>query len=363
MKIAIITDIPFLYEDTMYLNELEKRLQKHGNNCDVFVVSGSNVFEKIDSASGIMRIIHTSRLVRKLSEYDVIHAQFTFPIGFSLALLASLRLITVPIVVHTHGYDVFTAPEVNYGIRRNRIGRFLTNYAWSRSKKIIAVCKKSKIEISASGISDEKIEILYNGVDELLFRNTNTTPPEEFGSLRNEADFLFLSIASLVPVKNLEGLTTAFLELTEKLGSRSEVKLMLIGNTPKHNSITLPKHSSITYLGKKQHRDLPYYYNLADAFVLPSVSEAHPWSLLEAMACELPVVASNVGGIPETIADKRFLIDPHDQIDILKKLEMIVELGSSERKVIGKSNREIILKSFTLSEHVNRLNNIFEMSV
>ena len=132
MRVAIITDQSFWYEDTMYLNELEKRMPGEGITTKIFVVKGSKFFEKIDSM-GIIKFLNITKLLGKLSYFDIIHVQFSY-LGFYFAFLSSLRLLNKPILIHTHGYDVFNVPRVNYGLRRNSLGKFLTNYTWKRTK-------------------------------------------------------------------------------------------------------------------------------------------------------------------------------------------------------------------------------------
>ena len=67
-----------------------------------------------------------------------------------------------------------------------------------------------------------------------------------------------------------------------------------------------------------------------------------------------------MGGIPETIDDSRFLVNPMDEQDILKKFELITEMNSSERKKIGFENRNKILKRFTFDIHLKYLQKIYE---
>jgi glycosyltransferase involved in cell wall biosynthesis len=362
MRIAIVSDIDFLYEDTMYLNELEKRLRSNGIDCNVFNINGAKILKRIDSATGLVRILNASKLKAQLLDYDIIHAQFSYPIGFALTLLSSLKLLEKPIIIHTHGYDVFTVPSINYGIRRNQIGRYLTEYAWKRAERIIAVCKKSEDELR-NAMTRTNIDLLYNGVNELLFTKNTSELPKEISMIRDEADFIFLSIASLVPVKNHQRLIKAFSDLVKRDTSRSKIKMILIGSQPEYYSVNHSGHGNIIYLGKKPHRDLASYYSIADAFVLPSLSEAHPWSMLEAMSCQLPVIASAVGGIPETLEDSNFIVDPYDQNDIMAKLDQLIEMSMTERKEIGIENRQRILKRFTLDLHTEKLMRIYHQAL
>jgi glycosyltransferase involved in cell wall biosynthesis len=357
MLVAIITDLPFLCTDTMYLDELEKRLPMIGINPKVFLVNSSKIFEKIDTKTGIIKLLTLPKLLKILSNFDIIHIQFTFPLGLGLTFLSSLRLLNKPIIIHTHGYDVFTVPSVNYGLRRNEIGRYLAHLAWKKANRIIAVCEQAKNEIEKDGIRANKIDLLYNGIDESLFHKTEIK--EELLSLRQDSDIIFLSVASMTPVKNHVGLLRTFSKIIEKYGSKYRIKLVLIGG--KTNSYQpMVEHPNVVYLDKKNHSDLKYYYSISDAFVLPSLSEAHPWSVLEAMSCELPVIASNVGGIPETLVDSRFLMNPLDIEDIFKKFEFILAMDKMEREKIGRTNRETVLERYTINRHVDSLKKIYE---
>ena len=72
---------------------------------------------------------------------------------------------------------------------------------------------------------------------------------------------------------------------------------MLFGVRPDKGFVSIESSEDIVYHGKVLHRDIHMIYNIANTFLLGSISEAHPWSLLEAMSCELPMLASNVGGL------------------------------------------------------------------
>lgn len=359
LKIAILSDNPSLYEDTMYLKELERRLTDKGFHSKVFLVNSRGAFSKIDSPTGLLRMLNSSMLVNKLCKYDILDVQFTFPIGFPLAVLSSMKLLRKPIVIHTHGYDVFTVPNLGYGVRRTSMGRFMTNFAWRHSRNIISVCKKSKSELLKAGVDSDKIDVVYNGVDESLFSPVEPILDDRLLRIRNESDIIFLSVASIIPIKNQQRLIEVFRRVIKQYDSKVKVKLLLIGNQPEHSPVRIKANGDIIYLGKKPHLELPVFYNMADAFILPSITEAHPWSLLEAMSCQLPVLASNVGGIPETI-DNQFLLDPLSEKDISNKCEKIIEMSKKERKSIGFSNREVILRSFTLQKHITTLSGIFQ---
>lgn len=347
----------------MYINELERRLPATGVTPNVFIIRDTKSSGRAYSATGLSRIMNIVKLKDELAKVDLIHAQFTYPIGFAPVLLSTLGILNKPIVVHTHGYDVFTVNSVNYGLRRKWVGRFLTSYTWKGSNRIIAVCAGSKTEIEKSGVNGEKIDLLYNGVDESLFTKSKSPINDNLRQLREQNDLIFLSVATLVPVKNHLRMIKAFTEFFNKYRSRYKIKLILVGENIKYNSISIDNSDSILHVGKIRHKELPAFYSIADAFVLPSLSEAHPWSILEAMACELPVIASNVGGIPETLGNPAFLLDPYNEADIQKKFEFIAEIDTLERRRIGFEHRKRILQDYTLDAHTQRLSKIYESAM
>jgi len=147
-------------------------------------------------------------------------------------------------------------------------------------------------------------------------------------------------------------------KISKKYSTKFQIKLAIIGeNLTK--SFPNFNNQNILFLGPKKHQLLKNYYSISDFFILTSLSEAHPWSMLEAMSCELPVIASKVGGIPETINDSRFLIDPNNEEDMINKISKIIEMDKDELKKIGSLNRKIILEQFRMDHHVKGLEKIY----
>lgn len=358
MKVAIITLTASWYNDTMYLKELEKRLCTIGITAKVFLIEGTNALGFLNKI-GITHFLKILKMLKKLREYNIIHIQFTTPLGFNFVLFSILSLLKKPMIIHTHGYDVFTVPNIQYGLRRNFFGKVLTKFTWNRVNKIIAVCNRAKKVIEESGIKNEKIKVLYNGVDENYFKKIQDTIPSDLSTIRENSDIIFLCVASFVPVKNHTRLIKAFESVLKKYEMRKKIKLVLVGPYNK-NDVHESKNQNIHYFGKKSHYEIRKFYSNVDAFILPSLSEAHPWALLEAMSCELPVIASNVGGIPETLEDKNFLCNPFDQNDMQLKIEQIIIMTDAERRKIGIANRQRVLNHFTLDKHVTQLKRIYE---
>ncbi len=357
MKVAIFSDLPFWYTQTNYLYEIEKRLNSEGIHSKVFIINGTkppNFLDKI----GITHFFKILKILNTLSAYDIFHIQFTMPLGFIFSIFSLFKIIKKPMIIHTHGYDVLTVPSINYGLRLKLFGRIGTKFTWNRSSKIIAVSNNTKSEIEKIGIKGDKIKVIYNGVDEKLFTKIKDDIPPELSQIKKESDFIFFSVSNSIPVKNHLRMINAFKKITEKNDNNKKIKLVLLGPNNQNNKLD-EKNSQVCYIGKKNHAELNKYYSFVDVFVLPSLSEGHPWSILEAMSCELPILASNVGGIPETIEDQTLLCNPWDQKHIQEKMEQMIEMSETSRKEIGIFNRKMIMNRFTLDNHVEELKKIY----
>ncbi len=363
MKIAVVTDIPTLCAKTQYLDSLKKGVAKFGVNVDTFLVKASR--KKLEGKVPLGRLLGASLLLRRLVHYDILHIQFSFPLGFWYAL--TKRIHNKPLLVHTHGVDVFSVPSVGYGLRRNLLGRITTRKTWETASHIISVCERARKELAASGVSPQKISTLYNGID-VSFFSKQEVKDVRLKRIRSKNDLIFLNVASLSPVKNHENLLKAFSKFVKSYQAMGNAKLVICGEGPlKTRLLTLTRllkiKSHVEFIGYQPHSKMPEIYSMADAFILPSLSEAHPWSLLEAMSCGLPSIASDIGGIPETLQDTSCLFNPLSQKGsdaIYDKMIFLAE-DSSRREKMGAANKEIVTQRFSSERHFQRLLQIYNL--
>jgi len=350
-----------LYGETMYLGELKKAMEERGTEMDIVIVQAP-YWLPFDGKIPLYRLLRASFLINKLHDYDLIHVQFTFPLGFVLTLLQNIH--KKPVIIHTHGDDVFVVPSAGIGVRRIAAVRSLTKLSWQQASHIIAVCRRAKEEIENEGIPDCKISVLYNGVDENLFYKRKSIENEKLVEIRENSDLIFLNVANLRRVKNQERLLIAFGHFVREDKLYADTKLIICGTGRLENKLralayALGIEGKVMFLGKMPRSMMPEPYSIADAFILPSLHEAHPWSLLEAMSCKLPVAASNVGGIPETLADREQLLNPWKTSDIYRAMVSLAR-DAERRKCMGSRNRKIILEKFTFEKHVRNLSSIYD---
>ena len=172
--------------------------------------------------------------------------------------------------------------------------------------RVIVVNRDLERFLKELGIPDSKVAWIPNGVDCTLFRpvalKEKIAARRLFGLAIDKTIVLF--VGRLEPVKGTDVLLRAWARLSDRL--RADSLLLLIGDGAERHallsiSVSLDIHQSVILTGAQQ--SVHQYYAAADIFVLPSRSEGMPLALLEAMACGLPVVASNVGGMPDFVVD------------------------------------------------------------
>jgi len=200
----------------------------------------------------------------------------------------------------------------------------------------------------------EDIEIVPMGIDPNFFKRSS-----EVRDLRKRLGVggkAILFIGRLIDWKGTEYLIKALPKILETYPG---TKLLLVGSGPqKRRLVTLSRSLGITntvlFIGEVGQEELPKFYSLATVFVLPSIvndkgeTEGLGVVLLEAMACGLPVIGSNVGGIPDIISDGEtgLLATPKDPDDLARK---IIRLLSDEtlRKSLIKNGLNLVRNNFS----------------
>ncbi len=186
---------------------------------------------------------------------------------------------------------------------------------------IIAVSEATKDDLVLTyGISEEKIRIIYSGINENLKVCNNDNKLEEIRKKYNLPKDFILSLGSIEPRKNIVGLISAY----EKLRDQNKInnKLVIAGEKAWcykkifENWEKSKYKKDIIFPGFIEEEDKPYLYNLTKLFVYPSFYEGFGFPALEAMACGVPVVTSFVSSLPEVCQDAALLIDPYNIDDL-----------------------------------------------
>ena len=280
-----------------YLETLLERLPAHG--IDVELLNLSAEAPRPGGSLSFANVMATMRDVRRVaaaaSSFDVVHVHSAAAPGATLlragALCAAGRLRGARTVLHVHGGLVAGWLQ---GSRRRRAARI----ALRPADQVVAVASEPAAALSAA--LGRRVPVLPNGVDLESF-----TP----GQRRPAADVpTILMVGGLTPRKGVLDL----LEASSALRARGmRHRLVLAGGTPDDGSDTQRSVAAaieaagpdVTVVPPVTHRDMPPHYRAAEVFCLPSWWEAQPLSVLEAMACGLACVATDVGDVRVLTAD------------------------------------------------------------
>ncbi len=242
-------------------------------------------------------------------------------------------------------------------LKRNPISAMRVKLILNKVDRFITISREIENELIQAGIGGEKIVRIPNGVDTQRFRPVDEIEKKKLGQGLNLPEGLKCVYSGrLEEEKNVIGLMAVWKQVHLK---NPRASLIVIGSGSEDNTMRKAASTGVHILGEKM--DVCPYLQASDIFILPSKREGLSNALLEAMACGLPAVATNVGGNPELIADgaRGLLVPLGDQDRMASALNLLIE-DASLRKVMGRNARDFILEHFQIEKTVNRLIGLYE---
>lgn len=256
--------------------------------------------------------------------YDIIHFHGDFIEAFFGGKLS--KKLGIPVVITIHA-------GLNKRLLKPKNAQYFKNIS-----KIVSVNEEIAKDLKSIGIQEGKIEIITSGVYLDEFKNINR---DAVVSLRNQySKPIIISVGVLRVNKGFEYLIGAFKHIKKAFGSAT---LLIIGDGPEKGALQKKARelSGVCFLGRQEHNKVIEYLEVADIFVLASISTANdregmPTSIMEAMAAGLPIVATKVGGSPDFIKDgiNGFIINQGNSLEIFRAVLKILsdkELSSKMR--------------------------------
>ncbi|HEX2016129.1 MAG TPA: GT4 family glycosyltransferase PelF, partial [Solirubrobacteraceae bacterium] len=206
------------------------------------------------------------------------------------------------------------------------------------------------------GVHEDKIQTIYNGIDPGLFR-PRPKPAERLGRP------VVIAAARVFPLKDVETMIRAAAVVRESL---PDVLFLLYGSLDADLPYTARCQALVTELGLEQtfefggfHNRPSEVYSEGDLSVLSSISEGFPYTVLESMACERPVVATDVGGVREALEGFGVVVAPRDPAGLAAGL---VQLLSDEdlRLTVGRQGRERVLAHFRVAQSIGQYRAVYQ---
>lgn len=241
-----------------------------------------------------------------------------------------------------------TLHSASTGPLHRRIGYRISDWLTSQVTAVSDAVATSHLQTKL--LSKEKLRVIPNGIDTTVFRPNDTARAVVRQLLDLGNDFVWFASGRLEPVKDYPTLLAAFAQL------QPPVWLLIAGDGPQQAELRqrarqLKIDKRIIFLGFMD--DLLPYLQAADAYVLASKWEGLPMGVLEAAACALPAVATDVPGSQQAIEDgcTGRLAPASNPFALAKIMQQIMHLPTSERLVMGRNARRNILEHYSL-EHV-----------
>jgi glycosyltransferase involved in cell wall biosynthesis len=279
--------------------------------------------------------------------------------GYGILKTLKKRGILKPFIHTIHGVladEYMQSSQSAFPTPRTKLSNFLM---WRLSKieeesarnatLIVTVSKySSKKIVEFYNVDETKIRIVPNGVDPQKFR-----PAKDCEKLKHRIGIdnkqCVLFVGRLIPRKGLHFLIEAAKNVVKE---SKETVFLVVGDGPLKNPLISDSEKAglsdnFVFLGDVRDEVLPMLYNCADVFALPSIQEGQGLALLEAQATAKPSVAFNVGGISESLLDKKtgLLVNP-DGYELANAVLNLLS-NSSLREKMGRLGREFVCKNLT----------------
>lgn len=317
--------------------------QKKEENFETFKVKRLRTFVNL---FGFPVISSLGEVLR--NDIDIVHVHVNSPLLTETAALGcALRGIPLVVTYHSDTFARearsslrnlwFIAEPLYDGLLKSQVCRIARKLTISTPiyMKNSSFLRKFK----------DKVVVIPHGVDRDRFY-PDACMGEKF---KTECGFsrrtrIITFVGRLAPYKGLPTLLKAFSHVLRKAES---VALILVGEGIEKKQLRalafdLKVHDKVVFTGEVDDESLPDYYRMSDVFVLPSKSGAESFglSLLEAMACGIPVVASNVGGVPYVVGHGGVLVRPNSPLEMAKALEEILSNQELRQELSGKALKE-----------------------
>jgi glycosyltransferase involved in cell wall biosynthesis len=240
--------------------------------------------------------------------------------------------------------------------------QFVGRQTLKMAKKIIVISNATKNYVLSLGVPSEKVTLIYNGVDLERFKPIPTVGEvvrKKWGIPKDAK--VAITVRRLV-FKN--GIDTLLESANLALKNNPNLVYLVVGKGPDYSAVK----ARITQLGIQKNfilagfvsdQDLPSYYNAADFFILPSKSgEGLPLVGLEAMACGLSLIATDVGGIGEIIINDYGKIVPAHSAEIMAKAA--VDFAEMDQSKFKAKLRGIMTEKYSWDRNIDKLVKVYE---
>ncbi len=366
LLLKILRVAPDLYPHVVggfgiHVHEMSKEQALLGHEVDVYTAKVDSDSENIIMVnydihrySVLLKLLGNSimpamfyELWKNRFNYAVIHAHSH--LYFSTNLCALVRKLgSAPLVITNHGLRSQTAPEWFQKIYTATGAKF----TFAAADRIICYTETEKEELIDIGIKPEKIIVIHNGIDTTLF------VPSDRSYLEKKH---LLWIGRYAKGKGVEYLIEALNILKQK---HPEITLTLVGKGPDKDKIIKQIHNfdltnNVVLKDFIPNSEIVQLYQQSSIFVLPSLEEGVPRTILEAMSCGIPVVCSRLPQLVDIVEGSGFLVPTKDPLSLADSISTILSDPELAAKM-STHGRQKVLTNHSWLDTVKRTVSLYE---
>jgi glycosyltransferase involved in cell wall biosynthesis len=350
VRIAFLADAPYVHTRRWI-----QYFVAAGYDCQVVTfrpaeIAGASVHyvsgaEPLGKARYLINARKVRGLLRELRP-DLVHAMHLTSYGF-LGALANVK----PLIVSVWGTDVLEAPNLT------PFHRWLTRYALQRADLITATGLHLATETTRYTPPQMPVTVVPYGVDLGVFSPAET-PRADDGRV------VIGTVARLSPEKGLPYLLDAFATLRRRLGRR--VVLRVAGDGPERSRleaqiVRLGLSGAVKMFGWVEHEALPAFLRGLDVFAVPSTWEGFGVAAAEASACGLPIVSTDVHGLPDVVRHNvtGLLVPSKDANALAAALESLID-DPERRSNLGDAGRAYVAEHYDWNANAAQMETIYK---
>lgn len=286
---------------------------------------------------------------------DVLHVHYALPHAISAYLAAQMVLPKMmPIVTTLHGTDITVVGQEKSLFDITRLGI-------NQSTEVTAVSQYLQRETVSVFHPTQEVHTIYNFVDTDLF--APRVPVACRSILSCTSDVVYTHLSNFRKVKRIPDVIQTFYRIQKEIKSI----LLMVGEGPMYSEArelvhTLGIESKVKFLGKQD--DVATILNLTDVLLFPSEVESFGLAALEAMSCEVPVIGSISGGIPEVVEHGvTGFLAPVGHVDEMARAGVLLGQNADLRKQMGRAGRERALKLFHPDQIIPQYEAIYQSAI
>lgn len=290
--------------------------------------------------------------IANYARLDLFHVHYALPHAISAYLAKSMiEDREVKIITTLHGTDITLV-----GMDRSYFP--ITKFGIRKSDGVTTVSKYLQL-LTQTQVGREDVEVIPNFVDTEFFRKS-PIPQCSKHLFAPSGEPVLMHVSNFRPVKRIINVIEIFQRVLKKEPSR----LVFVGDGPERSGAERYCHENnitdrVLFLGRQD--NLPDLMGCADVFLLPSELESFGLVALEAMSCEVPVVATLVGGLPEVVVhgETGFLANLGD-VDKMADYTLEILRNSALREKMGKAGRKRAVETFDQNKIVPHYERYYE---